>query len=431
MEHSPKFRAGARTIRHTVGLLLPSSLKRKIFERLNEARYQKLVSAKARFRSLPIPTSIPHGVNLVGYIRAESGLGAAARGMASALESAGIPFNVINLESGNYSRHTDHSWSHKEVSHSDYDVTVVCVNPDQSFHLRTNVPPNVLTERYVIGYWFWELPELPDEWLADFALTDEVWAASRFIGDAVSSKASVPVASIPPVVRLSEGKTFSRSELGLPEGGYLFLAMFDTRSVLQRKNPLGVLRAFKTAFPGNDANATLVMKFNNSDAPDPMFEQVREEIGGHTNVIVLDRPMERDEINSLIKACDCFVSLHRSEGFGLGPAEAMSLGKPAIVTNWSGSTDYMTADNCIPIDYKLVKLGRDYGPYKAHQHWAEPDLEQAAHWMKKIADDPDLAQCIGARGRETINANFSPEAAGQKILARLEQIRSKAYKTHS
>ena len=427
MEHSPKF----RVIRHTVGLLLPLSLKRKIFERLNEARYQKLVSAKTRFRSQPVPPSTPHGVNLVGYIRAESGLGAAARGMASALESAGIPFNIINLESGNYSRHTDDSWSHKEVSQSNYDVTVVCVNPDQSFHLRTNVPPSVLTERYVIGYWFWELPELPDEWLADFALTDEVWAASRFIGDAVSSKASVPVVSIPPVVRLSEGKALSRNELGLPERRYLFLAMFDTRSVLQRKNPLGVLRAFKAAFTGNDAKAALVMKFNNSDAPDPMFEQVREEIGGDKNIIILDRPMERDEIDSLIKACDCFVSLHRSEGFGLGPAEAMSLGKPAIVTNWSGSVDYMTADNCIPIDYKLVKLGRDYGPYKAHQHWAEPDVDQAAHWMKRIVHDPDLAQHIGARGRETIKSNFSPDAVGQKILTRLEQIRSAGYKTHS
>jgi glycosyltransferase involved in cell wall biosynthesis len=404
-------------------LLLPLSLKRKIFERLNEARYQKLVNAKARFRSQPGPASIPRGVNLVGYIRAESGLGAAARGMASALECAGIPFNIINLESGNYSRHTDHSWSHKEVLHSDYDVTVVCVNPDQSFHLRTHVPANVLTERYVIGYWFWELPELPDEWLADLALTDEVWAASRFIGDAVSSKASVPVASIPPVVRLSEGKILSRNQLGLPERRFLFLAMFDTRSVLQRKNPLGVLRAFKAAFAGNDANAALVMKFNNSDAKDPVFDQVRDEIAGDESVVVIDRPMDRDEINSLLKACDCFVSLHRSEGFGLGPAEAMSLGKPAIITNWSGSTDYMTADNCIPIDYKLVELGRDFGPYKAHQHWAEPDLEQAAHWMKKIVHDPDLAQQIGARGRETINSNFSPEAVGQKIQARLEEIR--------
>ena len=422
MEHSPKFRA----IKHTVGLLLPLSLKRKIYERLNEARFNKLVNAKKRFRSQPASSAIPHGVNLVGYIRAESGLGVAARGMASALESAGIPFNVINLESGNYSRHTDHSWSHKEVRSSDYDITVVCVNPDQSFHLRTHVPPQVLSQRYVIGYWFWELPELPDEWRADFAFTDEVWAASQFIGEAVSQKASVPVVPMPPVVRLSPGKALSRNELGLPEKRFLFLAMFDTRSVLQRKNPLGALRAFKAAFAGDSSNVALVMNFNNHDIHDPVFQELRKEIGGDDRVVVLEGELDRDGVTSLINECDCFVSLHRSEGFGLGPAEAMSLGKPAIITNWSGNTDYMTADNCLPVDYKLVQLGVDYGPYKAHQHWAEPDLEQAARWMKKIAHDPDLANRVGARARRTINSNFSPEAIGKKIQARLEEIRVKA-----
>ncbi len=309
---------------------------------------------------------------------------------------------------------------------SDYDITVVCVNPDQSFHLRTQVPPNVLSERYVIGYWFWELPELPDEWLADFAFTDEVWAGSRFIGEAVSRKTSVPVISIPPVVHLSQGKTLSRNQLGLPEQRFLFLAMFDTRSVLQRKNPLGVLRAFKAAFGDDSSHAALVMKFNNPDRNDPAFRELQDEMTGANNIIVLDRAMDRDEVTSLIKACDCFVSLHRSEGFGLGPAEAMSLGKPAIITNWSGNTDYMTADNCIGIDYELVQLGKDYGPYQAHQHWAEPDIEQAAHWMKKIANDSDLAEQIGARGRETMHSNFSAEVVGKKIQARLEQIRSEA-----
>lgn len=419
MEHSSKFRA----IRHTVGLLLPLSLKRRIFERLNEARFNKLVTAKKRFRSQPAPASIPRGVNLVGYIRAESGLGVVARGVASALESGGIPFNVINLESGNYSRHTDHSWSHKEVRSSDYDITLVCVNPDQSLHLRTHVPPHLLSERYVIGYWFWELPELPDEWLADFAFTDEVWAGTRFIAEAVSRKASAPVVPIPPVVRLSEGTTLSRNELGLPEARFLFLAMFDTRSVLQRKNPLGVLRAFKSAFADDTSRVSLVMNFNNHDVSDPLFQELQKEIGSDDRVVLLEGAKDRDHVTSLIKACDCFVSLHRSEGFGLGPAEAMSLGKPAIITNWSGNTDYMTADNCLPVDYELVQLGRDYGPYKAHQHWAEPNLDQAAQWMKRIALDADLARRIGFAAQQTISLKFSPTMVCKLIQDRLRQIR--------
>ena len=408
--------------------VVPLSVKTSVYDRLNRAKLARLLRAKNRFRKanangINQSPRVPEGVNLVAYIRAEMGLGVAARGMASALTAANIPFNVINLESGNYSRHNDHSWSHKEVRHSDYDVTIVCVNPDNSFNLRTHVPLNVLGDRYVIGYWFWELPEMPDEWLQEFEFTDEVWAATNFIKDAVASKSPAPVVRIPPVVQLGQDKNLSRAELGLPENRFLFLAMFDAASVLQRKNPLGVLRAFKKAFTADDATVALVLKFNNPHDQEPVFQALLAESATHENVFLLDKPMDKEEVTSLIKACDCFVSLHRSEGFGLGPAEAMSLGKPAIITNWSGNTDYMTADNCLPVNYELVKLGHDYGPYKAHQHWAEPDLDQASDWMKRIARDPELARSIGFAGQQTINLNFTPSVVGQLIQDRLQQIR--------
>lgn len=351
------------------------------------------------------------------------GLGAAARGMAAALEAARIPFNVINVEQGNFSRHGDYSWSHKEALRSRYDITVVCMNPDNSFHLRTQVPATLLGDRYVIANWFWELPELPDEWVSEFDLVDEVWAASRFIQDAVAAKSPVPVSLIPPVVQLSSSRNYSRAQLGLPERCFLFLAMFDTSSVLQRKNPLGTLRAFQKAFACNNTNVGLIMKFNNPDNEQPAMRELLEELAGCENVHVINRIVDRDELSSLINVSDCFVSLHRSEGFGLGPAEAMSLGKPAIITNWSGNTDYMTPDNSIAIDYELVRLDEDYGAYKAHQYWAEPDLDQATHWLKTIVRDPELGRRIGLRGQQTINTEYSAEAVGRKIKKRLEDIR--------
>jgi len=406
--------------------LVPLSIRAAIHDRGNRARLERLLRTKDRFRAArnsgrPQTNNIPAGVNLVGYIRADMGLGTAARGLAAALEVAGIPFNVINLEHGNYSSHTDYSWSHKEVQHSRYDITIVCVNPDNSFYLRTQISPEILGDRYVISNWYWELPEMPDEWLAEFEYTDEVWAATNFIKDAVSAKAPVPVVRVPPVVQLK--KPLSRIPLGLPENRFLFLAMFDTKSVLERKNPLGVVRAFKKAFESDDESVGLVLKFNNADYDQPVLKELRAELAGCKNVFVLDRLLNRDELTSLIDACECFVSLHRSEGFGLGPAEAMSLGKPSILTNWSGNTDYMTSDNCVPIDYELVKLDRDYGPYKAHQHWAEPDLDQAAHWMKRLVDEPQLAREIGLRGQQTISSQFSPQAVGKMIGARLQEIR--------
>ena len=406
--------------------LAPLPLRRALHERQNQAKLATLLRTKERFRTARKSSRkwhAPEGVNLVGYIRADMGLGVAARGLAAAFEAAGIPFNVINMEHGNEAPQTDRSWSHKEVRDSHYDITLVCVNPDNSFYLRTQISPDILGNRYVIANWYWELPEMPDEWLAEFEYTDEVWAATNFIRDAMSTKAPVPVVRVPPVVQLSQGQTFSRTQLGLPENRFLLLAMFDTRSVLERKNPLGVLRAFKQAFAGDDASVGLVLKFNNPDYEQPVLRELREEMKGYQNVFLIDRLLSRDQLTSLIAESDCFVSLHRSEGFGLGPAEAMSLGKPAIITNWSGNTDYMTDDNCVRIDYELVQLGRDYGPYKAHQRWAEPDLEQAAHWMKRIVAEPDLARQIGLRGQQTINSEFSPQAVGKIVQARLQELR--------
>lgn len=414
-------------IRRALSSLVPLPVKVTVHSRINNARQARIVRAKKRFRAAReagrrAVTAQP-GVNLIAYIRAQMGLGVVARGMAAALDSAGVPFHVFNIESGNYSQHTDLSWRHKECTRSDFDTTIVFTNPDQSLHLRSQVPATMLGDRYVIANWYWELPELPDEWLKDFEFVDEVWAGSQFIGDAVSRKSSVPVVRIPPVVLLSEGADLSRSQFGLPEGRYLFLAMFDTNSVLQRKNPLGVLRAFNRAFDGADAGVGLVMKFNNPDYREPLLQSVREELAGRENVFVIDRIMNRAEVTSLIDVCDCFVSLHRSEGFGLGPAEAMSLGKPAIITNWSGNVDYMTPDNSIAIDYELVKLGQDYGPYKAHQHWAEPDLEQASRWMRKLRDDPAFGHRLGNRAQQTIATLYAPDVIGKQIQERLKQIR--------
>ena len=412
-------------LRRALTSLVPLSVRTGLHSRLNNARLARLLRTKEHFRRARQSgqRAGAAGVNLVAYIRAEMALGVVARGMAAAFEAVGVEFSVINLEAGNYSLHTDRSWSRKETRRSDYDTTIVCVNPDNSFHLRTQAPLNVLGERYVIANWYWELPELPDEWLKEFEYVDEVWAASQFIADAVSRKSSVPVVRMPPVVMLSDEAGLTRDQLSLPEDRYLFLAMFDTNSVLQRKNPLGVLRAFKAAFEATDNRVGLVMKFNNPDYRVPLLQSVREEMAGRENVFIIDRIMNRAEVTSLIKVCDCFVSLHRAEGFGLGPAEAMSLAKPAIITNWSGSVDYMTPDNSIAIDYELVKLGQDYGPYKAHQHWAEPHLDQASHWMKKLVADPSLGPRLGHQAQQTILSLYSPSTVGLQIRARLEQIR--------
>ncbi len=364
-----------------------------------------------------------HGVNLVAYIRSETGLGQAARGMAEALESAGVPFNILNFEAGNRGRHGDTTWAHKEVTNSDYDVTILVINPDNIFNARARLPKTIFDKRYVIGSWVWELPALPAEWRPAFSLVNEVWVPSRFVEQAVVAQATVPVTLIPAVVAVKNCQPLPRSYFGLPENSFLFLTVCDTGSFFERKNPLAALAAFKKAFSAQDKSAGLILKISGPEHRQPDWKSIHDEIQGYENIWLIDRILTPQETSSLLRMSDCLVSLHRSEGFGLVPAELMSLGKPVILTRWSGNTDYMTDDNSIGIDYQLIELERDYGPYEAGQVWADPDVSQAADKMRRLKTDPDLCLRMGSGGRQTIEATFSAQVVGSMIRDRLSCIR--------
>jgi len=137
---------------------------------------------------------------------------------------------------------------------------------------------------------------------------------------------------------------------------------------------------------------------------------------------VLDQHFDRSQIDSLINCSDCYVSLHHAEGFGLGPAEAMAMGKVALLTDWSGNTEYMTSDNCVPIRYTLKTLGKDHGPYEAHQHWAVADIQHAAAEMRDLAGNPARVSALGERASATIVETLSAQAIGERMRQRLQSI---------
>ncbi len=363
------------------------------------------------------------GVNLIGYLRAEMGLGEGARSDAKALNAVQEPFGIINFQSGNPSRMTDLSWQHKEVTEAPYDITIMHINPDQVLQAIFELPSEYFDGHYTIGYWAWELPEMPDEWVKCFKHFDEIWVPSRFVQQAVAMKSPIPVVCIPHAIDVTVDTSLTRKDFDLPEEAFLFLSMFDTYSMAERKNPYGAFRAFKEAFTPDDQSVRLILKINN--ATPKVMREIRAAIGEYSNIIPVERVYSRREINALIANCDCYVSLHRSEGFGLGPAEAMSLGKACIVTNWSGNTDYMTSTNSIGIDARLIPLDQDYGPYKAGQIWADPDITQAARAMQRLAADPQSATILGNNARQTLQAQFSPEYVGILMRKRLAAIRTR------
>ncbi len=373
----------------------------------------------------PLPTegegAMREGVNLIGYNRAEMGVGEGLRSSARALSAAAINFDIINFETGNPGRMQDFSWIHKEVKTPLYDINLVHVNGDQFSKVVHELPAHVFKGRYTIGHWSWEMPEIPPEWLQAFEHVDEVWVPSDFVKRAVEQFTDIPVVIIPFSVNIRADNNLSKAYFGIPENTFCFLFMYDMRSILERKNPQGTLDAFKNAFEPGDTGVCLVLKVMNATAAE--IANLQTAIGIWQNIIILEGVHERHEITALLTLIDCYISLHRSEGFGLTPAEAMCLGKSTIITNWSGSTEYMNAQNCIAIDYQLVELQKDCGPYRKGQLWAEPNLKMAAEAMVMLRENPDIAKKIGAEAQKTIESQFSPVAIGARIADRLQIIR--------
>ena len=212
-----------------------------------------------------------------------------------------------------------------------------------------------------------------------------------------------------------------RSDFALPEDAFLFLVMYDMRSYQARKNPDAAIAAFERAF-ADGKQAALVVKINNGQAFPGDLARLQERMKGNPGIRLIDQRLTRQQVYDLESVCDAFLSLHRSEGFGLGLAESMFLGKPAVGTNWSGNTDFMDARNSCPVDCTLVTLAEDCGPYKAGERWAEPDIDHAAWYMRKLVDDPAWRRRIAEAGRKTITEEFSAQAVGQSYCKRLDVI---------
>jgi glycosyltransferase involved in cell wall biosynthesis len=351
--------------------------------------------------------SLPPGLNVVGYVGRDTGVGESARLCQRSCEAAGLESRLIDVDAPDGAA--------QQPIHR---TSVYHVNADQTPAVHDELRALFDASSYNIGCWHWEMPELPDAWIASAAPLDEIWAPSAFIQSAISRKVTIPVVHMPHGVAVTDVEPCSPEELGVPPGRFTFLFMFDLDSVVQRKNPLAAVEAFHRAFP--DATSTaLLIKAGRADHHRDDYAELEERLRGVPGVYLSDRMLPRARVNGLLAACDGVVSLHRSEGFGLILAEAMDLGKPVIATGWSGNMDFMNGGNSCPVDYELVTLDRSYRAYGAGGQWAEPDVEHAAHCMKRVAEDAEYRKRLGESARRTIRSRFSPEAAGLRYRRRL------------
>jgi glycosyltransferase involved in cell wall biosynthesis len=362
----------------------------------------------------------PLGVNVAGYLDTESGMGEAARGSIRSFEAASIPVSLNNVASR--LRKQDLSYAASFVSENPHPFNLVHLNADNMGWFAAGQGRSYFKDRYTIGFWFWELSTFRDEWVQFFDYVDEVWAASEFMRASFASRASVPVVRVPlPMVRPNIPPR-SRAHFGIPDMGTAFLYMFDVSSQMERKNPFGALEAFRRARFARD-QATLVLKFTNAEYDREAVRRLHEAADG-LNVVMLDGYMDRSELWALLEVTDCYLSPHRSEGFGLTMLEAMSLGKPVIATAYSGNMDFMTPENSFPLGYRLVTLQRDFGPYMRGASWADPDLDEAASLMRTVVDSPETARARGTVAASDIARERTPTVTGAALRTRLEEIRT-------
>ena len=271
---------------------------------------------------------------------------------------------------------------------------------------------------------FWELSRYPVEWACQLERFDEVWAASDFIRQSVAAAVNRPVLHMPLATEIALDAFRGRRQFGIPENCYAFLCFLDGRSYIMRKNPQGVAECFRRLLAVRPwGRICLVMKLHGVEAGLPEVHDFVASLRDlHGRVVVLEATMPEVEVHNLIRCCDAFVSLHRSEGFGLSLAEAMYLGLPVIATGYSGNGDFMTPENSILIGYRLVTVPAGAYPHAEDQHWAEPDLDEAAACMAKLVDDPAAGRALGARASRSIRTDFSHRAAGLRYARRLAKI---------
>jgi len=383
-----------------------------------QANTPKPLLARLADERLQLVEPLP-GINVLGYLSAELGVGAVGRLVLQAARAVGVPVatydNLVTLSRKEHPRYPsgDHDWR--------YDVNILCANADVTVSTARGLGKSAFNGRTTVGIWHWEAEQLPESVTSSWEHLDEVWSTSQFAMDAFMRTATKPVQLFPLPVPVSlRTTTMTRQDVGLPDG-FVVLFSFDWLSVVDRKNPKGLIEAYSRAFRVDDG-AHLVIKTINAGFRRAEFEQLVYSIN-RPDIHIVDQYVGWHETRAMMELCDCYASLHRSEGFGLTMAEAMALAKPVVATGWSGNLDFMNDQVSRLVPVEIVPIPAHTPVYGGIGRWADPDLDAAAAALRWVFDEPSEARVMGRRARDHLLATRSPQAAGQFLLEHAERLR--------
>jgi glycosyltransferase involved in cell wall biosynthesis len=398
-----KYRAATVKYRYSEALLKI----RRIYERHLRRPFQRDLSQR------------PLGINVAGFARSVYGIGESSRAIWRAVQATELPCVLLNVRSQVHSN-ADESLG-GFARNNPFRVNLMTFSFDYSRRFYRDMGPRFFAGRHNIGLWYWEQEHFPMRWHSAFDYYDEIWVASHFTREAIAAVSPIPVRKITYPLYLNETEMVpDRRRFGLPESACLFLFTFDFFSTTHRKNPAALIAAFRRAFRPDDAAVLVIKSINAEHDPAARGSLGRESEGA--SVVFMDPHISGAELNALFASADCYVSLHRSEGLGLGMAQAMYLGKPVIGTNYSGNLEFMNSNNSLLVGYTMTELDVDSGPYERGTRWAEPNVKEAADLMRWVYEHRAEGEALGARAAADIRRILDPKITAAEISRRVREL---------
>ncbi|MEQ8966825.1 MAG: glycosyltransferase [Azospirillaceae bacterium] len=380
-------------------------MARRLYRHLRGRLLQDLIPAGRPIADAPCAAP---GIEVVGYPGAVAGIAASARLCAAALAGDGYAVSVIDLD------RIDPATA--SPGGAGPPVRIWHLNPPMMPKAVLRFGPRRFAAGINIGYWAWELETFPAEWRKAERYMSAFLVPSRFTAEALARITAKPVGVVPHPVPSPAAADPSalRREAGIATDAFLVATVFNFTSSFERKNPLAAIEAFRRAFGEEECSDTgrparLVVKTANAARYPDQERRLRAAAEGDSRIAVIDAEWPEGRVQALIAASDAYLSLHRSEGYGLTLAEAIVAGVPVVATGWSGNTDFCDPESSFLVPWRLVPVADPHPAYAGLDgaRWAEAEAEAAASALRRLRDDPETARWMARAAQDRLNAHVA------------------------
>lgn len=362
------------------------------------------------------------GIDIIGFPKGQLGIGEQTRSLARVAMAAGYKINLIDLyHPTDRIKNDDMEFQSLIGDTFKFPIRIYSITQNLAAALIYRNGINFYDSTHNIFHFAWEFSQRPTELDSILRFADEIWGISTFTSSSFQNPFGIPVKTMPNSILPLSFVRRTRDYFGLPSDKFLFSCAFDFNSYLTRKNPMAVLEAFLKAF-GDDPKVGLVIKTSYSEKGNPHWASMMQQIQAHKNIHIIDTVLSKEDIYALYDSCNAYISLHRSEGFGLGIAENMLLEKPVICTGYSGNMDFCSPETSFIVDFSLVKVPDGDYPFSKDCLWAEPAIDSAVKQMRYVIENQNESALLAKKGKKVIVDHFSPTALSHKFNALMESF---------